>query len=328
MTRLLLVGAGLIGARHMTHILEHPDLTLAGVVDPVARIPEGVLRFADLQSVDVAVEGVILATPTATHAPLTLEALNRGWPVLVEKPLADSLAAADRMIAASEAKSLPVLVGHHRRHHPLVAQLAEALAEGAIGQPLVATLLWCMKKPEAYFDAPWRQGAEGGPVLQNLIHDVDLLRALFGEVTSVQGSGSNRVRGAARTESGGALLTFDSGVIVTLAFSDAAPTPWGFEAGTGENPNIATTGQNALWIAGTEGGLAFPSMALWRGAASWAEAPERRVIPPAAGDAPLVRQLDHFAEVIAGRAPPLIDATSARATLAATLEIEAQCWPH
>ena len=87
-----------------------------------------------------------------------------------------------------------------------------------------------MKKPDDYFDVDWRKGVDGGPVKQNLIHDVDTLRAFFGEVTSVTGAGSNVMRNAPRHESGGVVLTFDSGAIVTIAFSDATPTPWGFEA--------------------------------------------------------------------------------------------------
>ena len=45
-----------------------------------------------------------------------------------------------------------------------------------------------MKKPDDYFDVDWRKGVDGGPVKQNLIHDVDTLRAFFGEVTSVTGA--------------------------------------------------------------------------------------------------------------------------------------------
>ena len=92
MVKLLLAGTGLIGERHLNHILDHPDLTLAGIIDPVVenRTTPHAPGFATLDDVDVAADGIILATPTDTHAPLTIAALERGLHVLVEKPVAAS----------------------------------------------------------------------------------------------------------------------------------------------------------------------------------------------------------------------------------------------
>lgn len=328
MTRLLLAGTGMIGRRHLQHIEESPALELVGIVDPdpAARALAEVPGFASIDTVDVAADGIVLATPTATHAPLTEAAAARGWHVLVEKPLADSLDAADRMIAAAEAAGVRVLVGHHRRHHPRVVRLREILADGRLGAPVAASLMWLMRKPDAYFAPAWRQGREGAPVLQNLIHEVDTLRWLFGEVTEVVGLGANAVRGAARTESGGAVLRFETGPVVTIVFSDAAPSPWGFEAGTGESPAIPHSGQDCLRIACTRGAVEFPSLRLWTGAATWNDpiAPSETEV---ADGVPLARQLAHFADVIAGRAAPVVDARDARATLAATLAIETATSP-
>lgn len=328
MTRLLLAGTGLIGARHLAHIQAHPNLTLMGVIDPVssAREGHGVPGFATIEDVNVQADGIVLATPTATHAPLTIAAAKRGWHVLVEKPLADTLEAADEMIAAADDSGVQILVGHHRRHHPLVAKLKEILTSGQVGDPVVATLLWCMRKPDDYFEPAWRAGMDGAPIKQNLIHDVDTLRWFFGEVEDVRGLGSNAIRGAARTESGGALLRFDSGVVVTIAFADTTPTPWGFEAGTGESPAIPKTAQDSLLIACTRGGVQFPSLKVWSGAKTWNDRPECADVDVAEA-VPLVRQLEHFADVAAERAKPIVDARTARATLAAILEIEAATMP-
>lgn len=328
MTRLLLAGTGLIGHRHMQHILDHPDLTLAGIIDPVPenRALADVPGFARIEDVDVAADGIVLATPTGTHAPLTLAALARGWHVLVEKPVADTLQNADAMIAASAAAGRHVLVGHHRRYHPCVRQARDILHSGRLGRPVAASLLWLMRKPDDYFDVDWRAGMDGAPVKQNLIHDVDTLRWLFGEVTQVQGLGSNAIRGAARTESGGAVLRFDSGVIVTITFADTTATPWGFEAGTGESPAIPRTGQDSLRIACTGGGLEFPSLRVWSGAEDWNGRPEmaETEVPETI---PLIRQLEHFSDVIQGRAAPIITAQDARETLAVTLQIERATLP-
>ncbi len=325
MTRLLLAGTGLIGHRHMRHIQDHPDLTLAGIIDPVEenRQFDGVPGYARIEDVpaEAAVDGIVLATPTGTHAPLTCAALERGWHVLVEKPVADTLDHAEAMIAASAAAGRHVLVGHHRRYHPCVQMLREIVHSGRLGRPVAASLLWLMKKPDDYFDVDWRAGMDGAPVKQNLIHDVDTLRWVFGDVEEVCGIGSNAVRGAARTESGGAVLRFSSGVIVTIAFADTTPTPWGFEAGTGESPAIPRTGQDSMRIACTHGAIEFPSLQVWSGADSWNERPavEQTEVNEAV---PLIAQLEHFADVIGGRAAPVITAQDARDTLAAILEIE------
>jgi predicted dehydrogenase len=312
----------------MQHILAHPDFELVGIIDPIISDEkiEGVKTYKSLNDVDTEAEGIILATPTDTHADLTIQSLKMGMHVLVEKPVAASLQEADQMIHASEKTGLSVLVGHHRRHHPLVSETINILNSGRIGRPVAASLMWLMRKQNEYFDVDWRKGIDGGPVKQNLIHDVDTLRAFFGEIISVVGSGTNIVRNAKRHENGGVVLSFDTGMVATITFSDATPTPWGFEAGTGESPYIPKTNQSSMFIAGTNGGLEFPTLKLWGGASNWNEKPimERQNIPEAV---PLIRQLEHFSDVIKGKATPVVDARSARETLAVILQIEQATMP-
>jgi predicted dehydrogenase len=249
-----------------------------------------------------------------------------GMHVLVEKPVAASLQEADKMIHASEKAGLSVLVGHHRRYHPLVSETINILNSGRIGRPVAASLMWLMRKQDEYFDVDWRKGIDGGPVKQNLIHDVDTLRAFFGEIISVVGSGTNIVRNAKRHENGGVVLGFETGMVATITFSDATPTPWGFEAGTGESPYIPKTNQSSMFIACTNGGLEFPTLKLWSGASNWNEKPimEYQNISEAV---PLIRQLEHFSDVIRGKATPIVDARSARETLAVILQIEQATMP-
>ena len=328
MVKLLLAGTGLIGHRHMQHILEHPDLELVGIIDPLITDEkiEGVTTYSSLIDVNKDADGIILATPTETHADLTIQSLEMGLHVLVEKPVAASLLEADKMILASEKTGLSILVGHHRRHHPLVNETINILKSGKIGRPVAASLMWLMRKQDEYFDVEWRKGIDGGPIKQNLIHDVDTLRAFFGEVISVVGSGTNIVRNAKRHENGGVVLGFNTGMVATITFSDATPTPWGFEAGTGESPFIPKTNQSSMFIACTNGGLEFPTLKLWSGASNWNEKPimEHQNISEAV---PLIRQLEHFSDVIRGKAAPIVDAKSARETLAVILQIEQATMP-
>lgn len=322
-TRLIVAGLGLIGARHAAHIAAHPSLELAAVVDPdTTRMAAfNAPGFATLEAVEADADGVVLATPTGLHLSGLQTAATRGWGALVEKPLAGTLEDGRRMVEIARASGIATLVGHHRRHHARVVALKSLLADRAIGTPLLAQMTWAMKKQEGYFDAVWRQGPEGSPVQINLVHEIDLLRHFLGEVTLTQAVGSNAIRGAERIESGAALLCFAGGATATIAFSDASPSPWGFEAGTGENPNIATTGQDYLHISGTEGAVSFPSLTLWSGAKDWSEAPQRSVIG-VSDNVPLVTQLEHFAYVLKG-APPICDAEDGLKSLEATLAVEA-----
>lgn len=104
MVKLLLAGTGLIGHRHMQHILDHPSLQLVGIIDPAVADKEikGVKTYKSLDDTQLDADGIVLATPTDTHASLTIQALEKGMHVLVEKPVAASLDEADKMIEASE----------------------------------------------------------------------------------------------------------------------------------------------------------------------------------------------------------------------------------
>lgn len=321
MTRLVLAGAGAIGRRHLEHIEAHPDFTLAAVIDPNPAVSEltAAPRLDSLDGADIDAQGIVIATPTQDHAPTFAEAARRGWHALIEKPLASTPDQIDGMIADAKRAGVHILTAHHRRFHPRVAALKGALAQ--IGQPVLANVVWSVKKPEGYFDIGWRHGPEGAPVRMNVSHELDLLQDLFGEVTAVTGLGANPVRGAARVESGGVVLRFASGLIATIAFADCAPSPFGFEHGTGENPNIARTDETSMVVTGSEGAIAFPSLRLWRGARDWSECPEAETIPVGEG-VPLVLQLEHFARVIKGEEAPLNDARSGRRTLELTLEVE------
>ena len=327
MRRIAVIGGGLIGRRHAAAVAAHPGCALAAVVDPDPAVvpPPGVPRVDVPDAVPSAVDGVIVATPTALHAAHGIDAARRGWHLLVEKPVAADLAGALALADAVEAAGVRALVGHHRRHHPRVRRLRALVRDGAIGTPVTATAIWAMRKPDAYFAGTWRADS-GSPVLINLVHDVDVLRFVLGEVEAVTGLPGASLRGAGRTESGAVALRFASGATAAISFADTAPSPWGFEAGTGENPNIGATGQDMLWIAGTEGGVAFPSLTVWRGR-DWGEAAHIASGPEAVdGPAPLEAQLDHFLAVMDG-AEPVVGIADAARTLDVTLRIEAAMAP-
>ncbi|MFK7836474.1 MAG: Gfo/Idh/MocA family protein [Sulfitobacter sp.] len=324
--RILVAGGGLIGSRHVKAVQAHPGCTLVGLADPDMTLCPNVPRFKAMSDVDTHVDGVIIATPTHLHAQNGLEAAQNGWHMLIEKPVAGTLRDAQNLEATLAQSSIGSLVGHHRRYHACVQQLKSLLADGIIGTIVNASLLWSMRKPDPYFEGNWRT-AGGSPVMINLVHDIDLLRFCIGEVVQTAALRGRPLRGTDRIESGAVAMMFENGATGTISFADTTPSPWGFEAGTGENPNIGTTHQDMMWITGTKGGISFPSMTLWHGQ-DWGTAAQQIPLTKAANTKPpLDAQLDHFIEVMDGAAP-VINVADATRTLAVAEDIETQLTQH
>ena len=129
---------------------------------------------------------------------------------------------------------IPVLVGHHRRHNPINQRARALIAQGQLGRIVSATALATFLKPDPYFEVAWRRQAGGGPILINLIHDIDMLRFLLGEVTEVQAMDSHAVRGFEVEDTAAAVLRFASGALATVIVSDATTSPWCWDMCAGE----------------------------------------------------------------------------------------------
>lgn len=326
MKRIVVVGGGLIGIRHVQAVQAHAGCELVALADPDMRIAPDVPRVPSMDAVAAKVDGVIIATPTHLHSQHGIEAARNGWHMLIEKPVAGTLPDARALEGALAASNVRSLVGHHRRYHAPVQQLKALLESGRIGQVVNATLIWAMRKPDDYFDGNWRT-AGGSPVMINLVHDIDILRFCVGEIAATAALRGTATRGTARIESGAVALAFENGATGTISFADNAPSPWGFEAGTGENPNIGTTAHDMMWITGTKGAVSFPSMTLWQGT-DWGTPARTAPLDKATNaQAPLDAQLNHFIDVMNG-ATPLIDVADAARTLAVALDIETQLTEH
>lgn len=307
--RIAVAGAGAVGRRHAA-LLAAADgpARLAGIAAPSPEASAfaaglGARLHPDLDALLAAErpDGVILATPTGLHAEQALACIAAGVAVLVEKPLAASLADARRVTAAAEVAGVTLVVGHHRRHSPAIAAAKATIEAGRIGRPtLVDCTTWLMK-PDAYFAPDWRRGPGAGPILTNLVHDLDLMRHLLGEVVSVQAAASHAARGFAAEDGAAVILRFACGALGVLSVSDATVAPWSWELTAADNPDYPATGQSCYRIAGDRGALELPSLRLWRnpGAAGWFEPLTCESLDAAPAD-PLARQIAAFAAVAAG----------------------------
>ena len=311
-----LIGAGQFGRRHLQTIRDEPQCELAGVADPAW---QGEKAYADYREMleRAKPDGVVIATPNALHVPAGLACVQRGIPILVEKPIADTVNASNELVAAAERARVPLLVGHHRRYNPILEKAREIVQGGGIGRLTAVAALWLLQKPADYFDVAWRREPGGGPLLINAIHDIDDLRFVCGEIEEVRGFMSNATRGFAVEDSASLALRFANGALGTLTVSDAVAAPWSWELASGENPVYPRQDASCYFFAGTEGALSVPDMSLFAyGEKQGWYAPLSKRSVEVAHEDPQVRQLRHFCRVIRGEEPPRIDGADATRTLA------------
>jgi predicted dehydrogenase len=322
--KIALVGAGLIGRAHLDRLDASPDCDCAAICDPTDSAKalsgeRGTPWFASITEMLAAMkpDGAIIATPNALHVPGAIECLEAGVPVLIEKPLAESVAAAELLVAAQARKGVPVLGGHHRRHNPIVKAARKLVQGGGIGRLVAVNSLFLIRKPDDYFDVAWRREAGGGPVLINLIHDIDNLRFICGEIDSVQAMTSNATRGFAVEDTAALIFRFANGALGTATVSDVTPTPWSWELSSGENTSYPRRDGLCYLIAGSEGSLSIPSLERWHyeGRQGWWEPLLRESLAIAPVE-PLAEQIRHFCAVIRGTEAPITDAIDAARTLA------------
>ena len=168
----------------------------------------------------------------------------------------------------------------------------------------------------------WRRHPGGGPILINLIHDLDLLRYLMGEIDTVQASSANAVRGFEVEDTAAVILRFKSGALATLAVSDCATTPWNWDLAAGESAHYPRQSVNTHFISGTHGSLTLPRLEVWeyRGERGWHES--MTLEQTALHDTnPYAEQLRHFHAVIHGLEEPVCSGRDALRSLQAILAV-------
>ena len=210
-------------------------------------------------------DGVILATPNQLHVTGGLECVAAGVPVIVEKPIGDSVEAATTLVEAGEAAGVPVLTGHHRNYSPIMGKAREIIRSGALGSVVAVVGTALFYKPDDYFEAGggWRRQPGGGPILLNLIHEVNNLLSLVGDIVRVQAVTSNATRGFPVEDTAAMVFTFANGALGTFLLSDTAASPRSWEQTSQENTSYDSyDDEDCYHIAGTTGSLSVPTMRL------------------------------------------------------------------
>jgi predicted dehydrogenase len=320
--RFLLSGPGLIGYQHALRLHGRNDCVIAAVVKPVnARnfdeegVLDGVPVYHDVAKAlaSEVFDAAIISSPNNCHLEQAVACIDRGIPVLVEKPIADTLESARCIAQASIDKKVPVLVGHHRTYNPLIE-----VASGLINSPKFGRLVGVQGsaifyKPEKYFEEGcWRTEVGGGVLLINLIHEIGLMRHLCGEIQSVTALSGHEMRNFAVEDSVTIGFRFANGALGSFLLSDSAASNKSWEMTSGENPAYPHHPEDSCYhFAGTNGSVDFPTMKYRyydEGVVpSWWTPFESDQAPIEAID-PLNVQIEHFVNVIKEGREPLVSA--------------------
>jgi predicted dehydrogenase len=209
--RLAVVGVGHLGQHHVRILAGMPDVELVGVADikpDRAReiaVAYETTAYSDARALIGRVDGVSIATPTMSHVQVALPFIESGAAVLVEKPLAASLAEADRLVAAAAARGATLATGHTERFNPAVAA-ALPLVSG----PRFIEIHRLGTFPERSLDID--------VIFDLMIHDLDVLLAVVGaDVAAVEAVGVNVL--TPRVDIANARLRFASGCIANVTAS-------------------------------------------------------------------------------------------------------------
>lgn len=226
-----IVGCGSIGKRHIAVLDAEPMAEVVGICDndPAKVEEQGGLydyipTFTDydemLEKVDADVINVV--TPHALHADMSIKALNKGFNVLVEKPMALNMEDCRRMNEAATASGQKLYVVKQNRFNVPIKLAKDAIDQGRLGKIFMikCDILW--NRYQGYYDdSPWRGviSEEGGALFTQASHFIDLLIWWCGDVTGVQAHAETQNHNIETEDSGVAILNFSSGTIGSLVWT-------------------------------------------------------------------------------------------------------------
>ncbi|MCL6560556.1 MAG: Gfo/Idh/MocA family oxidoreductase [Firmicutes bacterium] len=224
MVKFGIVGCGHIAKKHAEEILILPEAELVAVCDVNARALQkftsryGVKGYLDYQEMlkKKDLDVVIICTPSGFHAAMGVLAARSGKHVLVEKPMALTLQDADMLIDTCEKEGVLLAVVLQNRFKPSFQKLKLAMERGRFGKPshAAATIRW--NRNDAYYrSSTWRgkKAVDGGVMMNQAIHSIDLLQWLMGPVESVFSYTVTRYRPIEAEDVGGAVVKFKSGAL-------------------------------------------------------------------------------------------------------------------
>lgn len=254
-----IVGCGFIAKKHSQAIKNIEGAKLVTVCD---RVPElmnpyveeyGATPYTDFEAMlkDDSVDVVNICTPSGTHAFLAELAAKYGKHIIVEKPIAMTLEGTDRIINAAKEHNVKLAVVHPNRFRPVAMKLKEILDQNLLGEISHSLCVVNWNRGQDYYDqASWRGTKEhdGGVLMNQAIHNLDLLLWYMGEPKEVFSMEATRLRDIEAEDVSSGIIRFESGAIATVQASTTV-YPKNYEESItifGEKGTVKIGGPNAL----------------------------------------------------------------------------------
>lgn len=224
------IGCGKIGSRHCDVLVANPETKLIAVCDS---IKEKADSFAEKYNVKAyydykellkneTFDIVSICTPSGLHAEQTIAAANEKKHVVCEKPMAITLEDCDKMIETCARNNVRLFVVKQNRYNEPLLRLKEAIASDHLGRLYLinANVFW-NRTPKYYQEEPWRGTAnlDGGALMNQSSHFVDIIHWLGGNVKSVYAKMDNYVHDLETEDTGIVLLKFENGAIGSIQYT-------------------------------------------------------------------------------------------------------------
>ncbi len=215
--KVAIVGAGHLGTYHLQKMLADPKAQVVGVVEPNlekrdrASHTYNVPTYANIREIADTVDAAVIAAPTPLHYSLTKEALQRGWHVLVEKPLTTHAKDAEELVSLARQKKRILQVGHVERYNPAIAA-----ALNVVDEPL-----YIISERLGPFSG---RSGDVDVVLDLMIHDLDIVATLIpSELSEVRAIGVPVLTNA--IDMAAVRLQFKNGAVAQLSAGRASLEP-------------------------------------------------------------------------------------------------------
>jgi predicted dehydrogenase len=210
MRKLAIVGAGIMGSNHARVATQLPGVMVSHVVDSDRQRGEALARSVDacfetnVEALLGKVDAAVVAVPTPLHLSVGLELIEAGVHVLMEKPIADRVEAAEQLVAAAHRAGVCLMVGHIERFNPAIFEL-----QSIVTSPIHV---------EATRVSAFTDRVLDGVIRDLMIHDLDLTLAIMGSEPTTVSAVAQRVRSDSE-DLASALLGFASGTTASLTAS-------------------------------------------------------------------------------------------------------------
>lgn len=256
-----IIGCGFIAKKHAVAIEKISNASLVAVCDKQPDTMEfyantyGAKPYTDSQEMlkDQSIDVVCICTPSGLHAVIAEQVALAKKHIVLEKPIAMTIEETDRIINAAKSNGIKLTIVHPNRFRTAVQETKKILDSGLLGKISHANCLVNWNRGQEYYDqAPWRgtKSHDGGVLMNQAIHNLDLLLWFMGEPKELFSMEATRLRDIEAEDVSAGIIRFENGALANVQASSTV-YPKNFEESItifGEKGTIKIGGSNALYF--------------------------------------------------------------------------------